>query len=439
LPVPELNINAADTAASVNLNALNAGTQYYYELSATNSCGTSPIESGIFSTSAAPTDAYVGWVYYLESPSNPHELLQDGTVAPNVEVNVTAVCQMYGNYGKLGSPGKVLFYYNEYPGENVGMITNSEGYYDFDFPLYAAAAAGNLGDIQFFTLSAGGNCLTQDTYEGPSSNYANANLEVTAGGFAGLWTDLEYVPSTMNSQTDYRSFVLDANPLGYSAAALALVHTSAANCASALTTTSTQTVIASAGGNGNSQTYTATETFGGQYPGWGVDSGVSLGWAVGGVVNDSSLTPVSDWPDGNEPTVAAVPYTTTDWLSDTTWNLGNPGPGYLALEIPPSYTESNPYLFTVSQTTTYSSTSGTEIDVEVGVNVGFVSAGIGVELTYTTTDVYTTQPSLSCELYDPSTTQTAVFYYTFDGGTTNLADVIHVWLPGYCAVGEQDC
>jgi hypothetical protein len=232
--------------------------------------------------------------------------------------------------------------------------------------------------------------------------------------------------------------VLAADPLGYTAAVLALVHTSAAECATSFTSTSTQTVNHYVGGTGNSTTETEGVTFGGQQPGWGEDSGVELGWTVGGIVNETNRSPINAWPQAYTAT-AATPYTTTDWMTDTTWNLGNPAAPYQALEIPTSYRQSNPYPMTVAQTTTYSSTTGTDLSVNVGVNVGVFSFGVGVQLTYTTTDVYTTQPTTDCQVFDPSSTQTAVFYYTFDGGSLAAADVIHIWLAGYCPLGFTKC
>ncbi|MGP8159044.1 MAG: hypothetical protein ACLPWO_05505 [Thermoplasmata archaeon] len=261
---------------------------------------------------------------------------------------------------------------------------------------------------------------------------------MTAGGFTADWAAMVYIPVTFSSQSDYRSLVLFPNPEGFAAAALALIHTPDAQCATSFTTSSTQTVNAYVGGNGNSQTTTATLTYGGALPGWGIDSGVTLGWQVGGVMNDSGLTPSSGWPQAFEG-AAATPYTTTDWIGDTTFNYGNPASPYQFYEVPTTYQKSNPSPLTVSQTVTFSSTSGTDLNVDVGVNYGVLSVDVGVQLTYTTTVVYTTQPGLSCEFYDPSTTQTAVFYYTFDGGSLSQADVIHIWLAGYCPVGEQTC
>ena len=422
----------------MNLNALQAGTNYSYtvEVESTGStCYASySTHSGSFSTSGAPTNEFVGWAYDVDT--NAYQILQEGSAASGVNINVTATCQMYGNYGELGSPGQVVFFDNVEEGANPDMITGSSGYYAFAFPLYEDAPAGNLGDIQGFALSAGGNCETTDYSE--SANYANSNLLITAGGYAGEWTDQIYSTASMSAQNDYRSFVLDANPLGYTAAALSLVHTSASECETSFTTTSTQTVEALAGGTGNSQIHTQQTTYGGAYPGWGNDSGVSLGWQVAGVMNDTSATPISAWPESWEST-AAVPYTTTDWIGDTAFNLGDPASPYLAIEIPTNYQKSNPYPLVVTQTTTYSSTTGTELDVDVGVNFAVVSVGVSVPLTYTTTDVYTTSPTLGCQFYDPSSTQTAVFYYTFNGGATALADVIHIWLAGYCPVGESKC
>jgi len=39
----------------------------------------------------------------------------------------------------------------------------------------------------------------------------------------------------------------------------------------------------------------------------------------------------------------------------------------------------------------------------------------------------------------PSTTQTAVFYYTFGDGSTSFQPIIHLWLAGYCPTGEENC
>jgi hypothetical protein len=437
-------ISWSGTSASINLNDLAAGTSYTAVTYVSGTCisngqGAQYQQSLIIQTGGAPTNALVGWVYHILSTPNPYEILQTGSPVSGVQINVTATCQFYGNYGQLESPTKILFS-EEGSWPNPPVTTNAQGAYSMTFPMYAEGAAGNLGDIQLFYYYGGnGTCNTYlDNTGSTPKQYTNANVYLTAGGFAGEWTDLAYVPSSMTAQSDYRSFVLSPNPLGYTAAALSLVHTSAAQCGTSFTTTSTQTVNILEGGSGHSQEYQATQTYGGAYPGWGDDSGVSLGWQVGGIMNDSSVTPNSAWPQSFE-SVAAVPYTTTDWIGDTGFNLGNPAQPYIALEIPTTYGQGNPYPLTVSQTVTFSSTTGTDLTVDVGVDFGVISVGVSVPLTDTTTVVYSTQPTLSCEFYDPSTSQTAVFYYTFNGGSLTEADVIHIWLAGYCPVGEQKC
>ena len=372
---------------------------------------------------------YIGWTYELQSPTSPYLLLQDGPIVAGAEVNVTATCQRFGSSGNPTTPGSINF-----PAGTSGP----SGYYQVGFPLLTAAGIPNSGgDIETFSLSLAGLCTTG--FYGSQLTESNSKWIVTAGGFPGDWTDLNYVSVGFGTTSDFVPYVIDPNGEGYTAAALSLVHTTAADCETAFTVTSTQTVNALIGGSGSSQTTSATSTYGGQYPGWGNDSGVSLGWIVGGIMNDTALEANSAWPVSYEST-AAVPLTTTDWLDDASFNYGHPtNTSYLVYEIPPTYQQSNPYPLAVSQNTTYASTSGTELSVDMGVNVGALSLGVSVPLTYTTTDVYTTQPTLKCLFYDPSTTQTAIFYYTFNGGTYTEAAVIHVWLAGYCPEGEETC
>ncbi len=68
-------------------------------------------------------------------------------------------------------------------------------------------------------------------------------------------------------------------------------------------------------------------------------------------------------------------------------------------------------------------------DLDLGVNVGVLSVGVSVPWTYTTTMIYTTQPVLNCESSDPSSSQAAVFHFTFDGRSLSQADVILIWGP----------
>lgn len=421
LPVPELGPNNT----SVELNALTAGTEYRFRVTVENAYGRARVGHD-FQTLPAPDNEYVGWVYDEASPENPHEILQDGSPAPNTDINITAKCQRQNNTDKWHM-GDVLF---------SAAKSNESGGYSVTFPVESWAFYADGSEQNWFFWGGNGTCTTEG--ETGWKHLADSHFELTAGGLAGEWTDLESLSPGLSVSSDYKPFVLDANPLGYAAAVLALVHTPAAQCGSAFTASSSQTVTQLIGGNGHSNKTVATTTYGGGLPGWGNDSGVSIGWTVGGVLNDTSLQVANAWGQ-SQPSTALVPYTTTDWLNDTAFNLGSPAPPYHDVEVAPNFLKSNPEPLDSSQTVTFSSTEGTALSVSVGVNVGVVSVGVSVNLNYTTTVVHTNVSALTCELYDPSSTQTAVFYYTYNGGSLSAATVIHIWLAGYCPVGESEC
>ncbi len=244
----------------------------------------------------------------------------------------------------------------------------------------------------------------------------------------GQWSAVRSVTSSPNSTTDYQPFVLvpDSSTTTFVPVTLALVHSNSAQCENAWTVGSSQTVDQSIGGAGHQYTWSNVTQMGPQWPGWGNDSGIELEYTATGRMSEVTRSPENAWVtqyDG----AAAAPSTTTDWLSDASFNYGQPGPNYIVWEVPTNFHPSNPSMLTWTQTSTYSSTSGTDYSVDVSVcfeydtpaGAGFgMCAGTSVTLTDTTTDVYTTQATLSCEMYDPSSTQTAVYYYTFGDGTT---------------------
>lgn len=420
LPAPEAN------GTSIELNALSAGTLYYFRISDTTASGEVYVTTGTFRTAGALPSSIVGWAYYARAATDHYLILQDGAVAATIPINLTARCGSWTSSGHTTT--KVRF---------VGVRTNSTGFYNLTFPLRSSAFVNDGSEEYFYMYGGNGTCATY----GPGGwlHATNSHYLVSAGGVAGVWTDDADLPATLNSSNYVRPFVLDPNPVGYTAAVLALVNTPYAQCGSALTVSSTQTVIELVGGNGHSNSTTVEQTFGGAFPGWGVDSGVSIGWQVGGILNVTAAQAANAWATDHQPALSSAPYTTTDWLSDTTFNLGSPAAPYFPLEVVPSYQQANPEPYDVNQTTTFSSTSGTELSVDIGVNYELVSAGISVDLQYTTTVEHSVRGSLDCELYDPSTTRTAVFYATFNGGSLSLAAVIHIWLAGFCPVGETEC
>jgi hypothetical protein len=444
LQIPEPTGNANE--GSFELNNVGAGTTYYYEIALANGCGDlGPWTQDKFTTSGATSGEYSGWVYQGLSQPNANLVFQEGSSQSGAWVNFTAFCWTNATYAQgMDSWQKVTFNLDT----GGYLVTNRVGYYSATFEMGTNYTGEDRYNTVVYYDAESGACETSEDYQGTIHNayFDQTNFTMTVTATSGVWVQTRSVTSTPNATTGYQPFVLTQDTVSYAPVTLALVHSVDAQCESSWTTGSSQTVIQYLGGTGNSYEWDNVSQIGPQWPGWGNDSGIELGYQTTGIMNEATLQPVNAWGVAYKG-AASVPYTTTDWLSDTSFNGGNPSSPYLFFEVPSSYHETNPFPYTWTQTSTYSSTSGTDVSIDLSVDVEVntpgvsfgVSSGVSFQLTDTTTSKYTTQATMGCEFYDPSSTQTAVFYYTFGGGTTAFQPIVHVWLAGYCAVGKPTC
>lgn len=447
LPTPQST--GSPTSGSYELNNVGAGSTYYYQLTPTSSCGGKATQDQ-FTTGGAPTGqygGYSGWVYSGLTQPNSHVVMQEGALISGAWVNFTAWCWSTATAAQSGDPSQEIVF-------NIGWggysLTNSAGWYQALFPIDTNyTGMDRYNTIVYYSLNSG-NCETFEVQQGTAyyGYFYQSNFTATVTAQSGVWSSTRSVTSSPNAVSGYQPYVLTPNTLAaaFVPVTLALVHSSAIQCENTWTTGSSQTINQYIGGNGHQYTWANTSQIGPQWPGWGTPSGIELKYTSTGTMNEAAHTPTNAWAiayDGS----AATPYRTSDWLNDATFNYGTPGGNYLVQEVPTNFQQSNPYPLSWTQTATYSSTSGTEFSADVSVCVVVDTAGVGygacfgtsVTLTDTTTDVYTTQATMTCEMYDPSTTQTAVFYYTFGGGATAFQPVIHVWLAGYCPTGQETC
>jgi hypothetical protein len=92
-------------------------------------------------------------------------------------------------------------------------------------------------------------------------------------------------------------------------------------------------------------------------------------------------------------------------------------------------------LLSVTQTSSFSSSGGIEMDVDVGVSFGLLDLGVDVPLSYITTDTHSTAATMACQAYDPSGTSDAVLWYYEDYSQSSNSDVLHMAFMGYCGPG----
>jgi hypothetical protein len=424
LPGPEA------LGTSINLNELNSSTTYYYKITDVDNCGDGSSYTGTFTTSAAPTNAFVGWILTRET-ATPYQVMGTGPVPSGAVFQVGALCNFYNYYGYV----------------NFSVGANSTGYYDLPIPAtYSIYENEYPGYTLHFEIYSNGTCASWSTGNWIWGNYYTSNSEYQADADAqGYWNETRVLSSTLSSLNDYQEFLITPNTVGNVTLGLALLDrgpgitgTIPAQCGFDYDAGVSSTIQNSLGGNSASSTYGSETSWGASDAGWGVDTGIETEWDVSGVLNDTlnpSTTVEFSYPVNWADTWAASPSTTTDWKTLPNYTGQSPPSPWIAVKIPSSYTASNPdtSFLSITKTASFSSTSGIDLTVDVGVNFDFVSVGTSVELSYTNTVTYSSTSTLSCEVYDPnpgSHGDTAVFWYYEDGGSTS--DIVHLALEGYC-------
>jgi hypothetical protein len=415
LPLPEISINSGDTAASVNLNSLTANTQYYYEISATNSCGTSPIESGVFTTGPAPTNEIVGWVSSVSS--NPYEVDQIGSPLSGAEISVNATCPA----GPVGLT-QVTF--------PDAATTTSSGSYAISFPLQIYIPELTV----VWSLWSTGYC------SGSQRNVSSPDYTLRAS-LDGYWNATDFISSSLTATNDYHQFGLPPNVQTYSVPGIAFVHTEYASCGVTITTTISQTINSDVAGDGftDQTSWTSGVT---ASPVSNGESSVAFHEYTSGVVNETAgATNAATYAVGNvfDPSQNAV--SVVDPLPPPSPGQTYPIPGYPGYQVE-----------TVGGTGgglswynggSYASTAGLDISVSIGGEWDGVAFGPTIQLSYTTTTGTSSQKEISCTFADSGepTGEYAQFYYFVDGSQASSQDAInvHVWFDDYCVPNQTTC
>jgi hypothetical protein len=430
LPSPEPSVR------SVDLNVLNASTTYYYKVTDSSNCDTSTPNIGSFTTPPASTSDFVGWLFETHT-GNAHLNLPTGPPLVSAYIGVGAICTFWDGWSTY--PGYV----------NFTGSTDIFGHYDLAFPLSFVFSTG--GTTYSFALNTGGNCDSSESGTLNGGPWTHGNSEYILDASAqGYWNETRMVSATMSSLNDDQTFVLTANQIGTVTLALALMDDSPGQstappvqCGFDLTAGVSTSVENNIGGNGASSTYSNERSWGASDAGWGVDTGIYTRWYVGGTVNDSHPSNIlsTSYPIGWRGIESPSPSTTTDWVSVPAYTGQAPSGAWAGggIEIQPRYTESNPDLtmLGLTQTTTFSSSTGIELSVDVGISFGFLDVGTSVTLSYTQTNTYASTSTLSCEGYDPSASATAVLWYYEDYSQAGSSDILHMAFMGYCGTGTQ--
>jgi hypothetical protein len=425
LPMPEPQIGVVHWAnggpsqsqnASINLNALSAGTTYDFTVEVEN-CGGTATDSGSFTTSAAPTSGFVGWV--SAQSENVYLLDPTGSTLQGVLIDIFANC-----WG-----GQIAF---------GGFTTNSAGYYDVTgFPLQDGA----------YYLTSAGVCELSGY---PSTSNPHYTLTASKGGY---WNVTETISSTLSATNDYKPLVLPSNTLANIPVALSLIHTTYegtqyynAECGATFEASSSQSTIQQTAYslNGNffgfsGQTSTTEATAHGSEwsePGsWGNTTGLQLGYYFSGWEWEGNETIANSYLVSSEQGANYNPATTTDWLPAPSPLPAAIPSGYQFEVVPSTYPRSNPVSYEVFGGGTYTSITSDQIDFSVPLQWDGVTASPSVGLsdsnTVTTQTGYTNTCSFAY-VTDPSGHGGEPYFYWFNQDTGVASAIVHVWLEGWC-------
>jgi hypothetical protein len=426
--------NSSTSSAGINLNALTADTKYNYTVSVSN-CGGSATKSGTFTTLGAPTNEFVGWVFHQQPGGNPYELNPVGGPVPSANVLVGAECWVSYPY----APDWASFVVN------FSATAGSSGYYQTSvFPLSVNWTAPE-GQVTNLILSTSGLC-TSTGPGGIKSYYHNSVLNLTAASNHNtyIWETRE-VPASLSETRDYQQFILPFDTTTNMPVALALLHTSYAQCGFSYTTSFTYTINSYMAGSGYTDLNSTGQTYQSPNVTWGQDTGMELSFTTTGVVSDTLENFAEAWALGVASGSNQYVYTTSEWLPNPpAWNGTYVPIPYQAIVASPSQGKSSPEPHGFFDGGSFSSTTGVEMDVEVGIDISLVSFGASAPLSWTISQGTTTYTESTCYFYNPGSDPAggsggqALFYYAFTGAPFGTqTQVIHVWFMGYCG-GSND-
>jgi hypothetical protein len=419
-------IGKTGSSASINLNALKAGTMYNYEAGVSNGCGGESLD-GYFTTPAAPLSELVGWISTLVQ--DPYQLDQIG--APVAGATIDSIVANCTNTG--GSRVRVPFPTTVEGVPQPAATTNSVGHFTIQFPLDYWTAG-----YVYYRLWPGGGC---ENAMDPMLNVSNPNLKINATGAAGSWNATIFHNMTFSGTNDYIQFGLPANQQTYTIPGIAFVHTADASCGVTIATTTNQSIVSYNGGNGftddtswtsevianpvsNGESVVDFHEYTTGYVNETTSANYSVAYAYGNVFDPSENAVTVVDPNGSPP-------------PGETWPI--PGyPGYYVDTVGSGGAILNWY-----NGGSYTSTAGLDLSISLTGGWKGFSFGPSVRLVYTTTTGKSSSTEISCSLSDIGEPlgDNAQFYYYVDGTQSSNQEAInvHVWFDDYCVPNLSTC
>jgi hypothetical protein len=415
LAIPDMT--SGNTWANINLNDLTAGTTYDYTIGANNLCG-SATATGIFSTSGAPTNEFVGWVSQIAS--NPYKLDQTGSTVSGATVWAAAKCFLAPFITNVISG----------PYNFSGTTTNNTGHYQLGFPQTASPYIIDEGGrvptpvTVYQELEANGECVTTDSNGDPPASHTGSQIWLYSN-HANYWNTTLYTISTLSTTNDYPQFGLPSNAASTAAAGIAFIHTSVVECGVTVDTGGSQTIDAYLAGNGHDN----TKSFGqllGAAPVWGQESWDSLSYDSTGVYNQSSGSIESAWTYGANVAESANGLTSYNDPNATApagsiiWNVGAGIGNTWGVYNGGSYT------------------SITRLAMSIGLSVGWSLAqgSVSVDVDYTTSAVTSTTHEIVCTSETPPVGYDYQYWVYWDplAETNDQGINTHIWYDDTCAI-----
>ncbi|MGA8302596.1 MAG: hypothetical protein WA691_00040 [Thermoplasmata archaeon] len=425
-------------SASVNLNDLAADTTYTFTVEVDNNCGSAQ-SNGQFTTAAAPTNEFVGWVFGQLPNYNSYLLNQAGPPTGGIQLLVTATCPYDPDTQLHNSPN--LF---------QATTSSASGAYTIAFPLYTYGSYGD-GDTFDQELSSNGNCNTYTT-DGGYGPYYNAKIGLGTAS-SSYFAVSHWVSTSMSASNDYVEFIEPANVAAPVPVGTAYIHgTDYAECSFTYwTTTTTSTITQDIGINSCSGTkFTSASGQSWNSPGgFGTNNALNLIYPFSGFVNETTSSPTIGnlYVTGEEQGPSANPVAASDGVAlITTPPYQELGSGWHEAFPNSGQTKSNPLTESVYGEGSFASTSGISDSLSVTVGWSGVSVGTTVSILATTTVTTTIQTTASCGFAYPGAGANGgePYFYYHDTEPTDqsiAAPVVDVWFVGFCggSGGEPKC
>jgi len=427
LTIPDFN--SSSTTASINLNDLAADTTYTYEVAVWN-CGGPAVDTGSFTTTDAPLNEYVGWVY--GQSFSPYKLNPEGSPVSGAVITLLADCPN----------GQQVF---------GGDYTKGDGSYALPLP----ESLTMLNTWQDVLWQSGWCSESEPNMDGVwvlVGNTSNSQYTLVAH-YEGDWNVTQVVSSTFSPSQDFAQFVLPPDNYGNIPIGFSLIHTTFnsvqyydAECGFAFQASQSQSTVQQTvnslsddyfGYSGQSSTTEGTSD-GSQWQSpasWGNDTGLQLVYTYSGFEWESNQTIANSFVVSGEVGANYNPYTTSDWLPAPSPLPAARPAGYQFQVIPSTATRASPASYTVFSGGTFSSMSSDEVEFKIPLEWGGASVTPSIQLSYSTTITTQSGYNEACSFAyttDPSGHQGEPYFYYYNEDTGVSSSVVHVWLEGWC-------